>query len=258
MFKFVKRWVVYIKLKGFSSAAIIITLIFSIAVIGLTIYGTKVGNFVVTIEENTDISLLLCEKEDFVNKTPRLLANGLEDMTNCTISDLPIDAISRLDGSSSDDKYKSYFAYNFYIKNFSGIALNYEARITIEEVFRDVDTALRVMVVTDAHRYGINLDNTTMFTKLDSNGIAPPVYNVDHISVPELRSLTMTNVFFDDPAYGNKYTICKFWVDGFKVNQIMKYTLIMWLEGEDENCTDDLLGGKIKMEMKFLAEKRLT
>ena len=33
------------------------------------------------------------------------------------------------------------------------------------------------------------------------------------------------------------------------IGSVDKYTIVIWIEGDDPECTDDLLGGVIKMSM---------
>ena len=40
----------------------------------------------------------------------------------------------------------------------------------------------------------------------------------------------------------------------FKVGDIDKYTIVIWVEGDDPECTDDLIGGEIKMHMTLTEE----
>ena len=40
----------------------------------------------------------------------------------------------------------------------------------------------------------------------------------------------------------------------FGPGDIDKYTVVMWLEGTDIDCTDNLLGGEIKVHMEFNSE----
>ena len=32
---------------------------------------------------------------------------------------------------------------------------------------------------------------------------------------------------------------------------VHKYTIVIWLEGDDPDCTDDLIGGHLGMEFQF-------
>ena len=43
-------------------------------------------------------------------------------------------------------------------------------------------------------------------------------------------------------------------IERFGPGDIDKYTVVMWLEGTDIDCTDNLLGGEIKVHMEFNSE----
>ena len=40
-------------------------------------------------------------------------------------------------------------------------------------------------------------------------------------------------------------------IDGFAAGDITKITVVIWLEGNDPDCTDDVLGGQFKVDMLF-------
>ena len=40
----------------------------------------------------------------------------------------------------------------------------------------------------------------------------------------------------------------------FKPGEIDKYTIVIWLEGDDPDCVDALIGGEIKMHMNIREE----
>jgi hypothetical protein len=39
--------------------------------------------------------------------------------------------------------------------------------------------------------------------------------------------------------------------EGFKVGDIDKYTVVIWAEGNDPECIDDIRGGHVRMRMLF-------
>ena len=43
-------------------------------------------------------------------------------------------------------------------------------------------------------------------------------------------------------------------VDNFKPGDINKYTIVLWIEGSDPECTDNILGGEFKVHMDFNSE----
>ena len=42
--------------------------------------------------------------------------------------------------------------------------------------------------------------------------------------------------------------------ENFKVGDIDKWTVVVWVEGDDPECKDDLIGGEIKMHMTLTEE----
>jgi hypothetical protein len=43
-------------------------------------------------------------------------------------------------------------------------------------------------------------------------------------------------------------------VKNFRPGDIHKYTIVIWLEGSDPECTNNILGGEIKLHMDFKSE----
>ena len=37
----------------------------------------------------------------------------------------------------------------------------------------------------------------------------------------------------------------------YQPGAIKRFTIVMWLEGDDPECTDDILGGMVKLDMNF-------
>jgi len=52
------------------------------------------------------------------------------------------------------------------------------------------------------------------------------------------------------PFYDN-FTVLNKTVTNFEVDAIRHYTIVMWLEGTDPDCIDDILGGEFKVSFSF-------
>ena len=81
----VEKWTRRIQYLKISKYIIVICFFLSISVIGLTYYGTNVGNFLVTIERQSIANLTLSEKADFSGSVALLQAKGLKDVTHATL-----------------------------------------------------------------------------------------------------------------------------------------------------------------------------
>ncbi len=184
------------------------------------------GRFTVSSSDG-ERGLILCEHEDFVDYTAILEAEHVEEMDNTTYAWLPTD-LTETDGSHNGDPKKGqhYLAYTFYVKNTGTEDIDYQAKIVIDWMKLAVDEAVRVQVYRN--------DETTVYAKQAKDG------------TPEV-----------DPDWGetvpftNSVTVCDFIRDDFVVNEIDKYTVVVWLEGHDPECVNDILGGELKMSMHF-------
>ena len=62
------------------------------------------------------------------------------------------------------------------------------------------------------------------------------------------KAETNTTPFIDDNLVALDH------VEKFSPGDKNRYTVVLWLEGTDPDCTDNLLGGEIKVHMAFNSE----
>lgn len=231
--KLIKPWPMRWFLNKLSRYAIIALVLILISVILLSYYGNNVGNFVISVEQRTRLSLSLSVNNDFINNATSLLtAVGLKDVTHATYFHIPSD-IDQYYGENNDTLYKRYTAYSFYLKNITNIAVDYDMEIIIEQVYKNVDGAIRVLVIINGER--------EIYAKRNDDGTI-----AEHLDI-ELSPYTTT------PFVTNS-VVCRTTAYGFGSQQVSKYTIVMWLEGNDPDCIDDIKGGSIQMRMNFYAK----
>ena len=97
--------------------------------------------------------------------------------------------------------------------------------IKIDDVVKNVDEAIRVMVFKNG--------NKVIYAK-----------NNSETNQPEPN----TEPFKDEDTVMLDFT------ENFKVGDIDKWTIVIWVEGDDPECKDDLIGGEIKMHMTLTEE----
>ena len=119
---------------------------------------------------------------------------------------------------------ENYLAYTFYIENIGELDTYYYTEIIIDDVIRNVDEAIRLRLFKN--------DEVFTYAKIGKNG------------KPEPNTI----------AFESDTLIARSRVSNFKPGDRDKYTLVLWLEGNDPDCTDNRLGGEIKIHMEFLSE----
>lgn len=226
------NWSNRLKLKRISGVAIVICFLISVLFAGFTIYGTQVGNFVVEID-NGDVSISLSKYEDMSNQTTRITVQGLKKQGDATYGDIPFDIYEGI-GTKNDETNKRYMCFSFYLINNSERAVDYDFTLQIKEVTKNVDKALRAMVIAGEDEYR-------------------EIFAAEETSQASINSL-MNNTDYKTTQFLSDTTVCVKTVRGLEADgAFTKYTVVLWLEGWDEDCNNGILGSSIKMKMEFNA-----
>ena len=181
------------------------------------------GYFTIKLDKNlkSERHILLSSDSEFSAETVEIKVKGLEYMDNITEGWIPFDELISKEGDHSDD---NYIAYTFFVKNDGNENVDYKSKIVIESVIKNVDEAVRVALYTNGER--------KVYAKKAKDGNAEP---------NTISFLSNRLVMQQDR-------------DNIKPGEIDRYTVIVWLEGKDPECIDDIIGGAMKMSM-IITEK---
>lgn len=151
-----------------------------------------------------------------------LEADQKETLDNISVTWLPKDIDNYPGGGHNGE---NYIAYTFYVENQGNATINYWYTIFIDDVIRNVDEAARIMLYQNGQQ--------KIYAKMGANG------------QPEKDTI---------PFYSDKYVAVEV-REGFKVGDVDKYTIVIYLEGDDPQCVDYLIGGQMKMHMEITEEQ---
>ena len=150
-----------------------------------------------------------------------MLAPAPDSFDNYSYKWLPKDITEYEGGSHNGD---NYLAYTFYVENQGNDVSDYWNEVKIADVIKNVDDAVRVRIYRDGEYI--------TYAKIGADGKPEPN------TVP----------FIDDSVIALQH------IENFKPGDIHKYTLVLWVEGSDPECTDNILGGEFKVVMDFNSE----
>ncbi|MDD4056798.1 MAG: hypothetical protein WC929_05175 [Bacilli bacterium] len=191
----------------------------------ITYYGQNAGNFVMEIDPNAyRRGIVLSADEEFLSPSPRLLSDAIINVRDMTYDWLKIDEAIATDGNYADPDYK-YIAYTLYIQNIGDETCDVNMNATIVSLQKGLDGAIRFLVIEDE--------------TLEKMYMKPDTVETEYVDMPEAEH------FVSD------ITIMNGEITNFKPYQIKKYTILVWLEGQDPDCTDEILGGRIKLRLLF-------
>lgn len=242
----VNSWKRRVLLLRISTIAIAVTSVLSLAVMLITYFGDNVGNYVVgatRLDNNYALSLSLSSDKTQTG-SEFLSAPGVKNLDNITYGNIGNFALSDGEKDSgifantqggSHNLYRGsrglYFAYTFYLRNESVEDVSYTMEVFLKSSFLGLDEAIRVMVIKDGEIAGI-------YAKASADG-SPE----DHTDLEEGYRYT-TKPFIDSSVIAAEtFTLAK--------DAQSCFTVIMWLEGEDEQCVDAVKGGSVKLSMDF-------
>ena len=215
----------------------LITLVLIIVYI-ISILFTKYGSFTVKINNLTDRKyyLTLCESDIFLNPVSYLNSKAVKDVTNIDGNSLPAD-LNDVDGEHNGE---NYVAYTFYVKNVGQSTITYDYDLVISRKTIGVDSAIRVRLYYTPFYYD---SFTKEYTRSgDYTDYAKPRTGGSGLPEVDPDNRTMTN-------FAASGSVAQGRVAGFKPGDISKITVVIWIEGNDPDCTDDILGGEFKVDM---------
>lgn len=202
---------------------ILMALLFVFIILSVVYKG---GRFTVTLDKRLamDNHIVIYEDNDLKEDKKKLVARDLDFMDNISINWIPSNIDNEANGSHNGE---NYIAYTFYIENKGDDIVDYWYSVLIDDVIKNVDDAVRVMLFHNGNR--------TVYGKINA-----------YTGMEEEN----TKAFFDKDIAVLEQRM------EFRPGDVDKFTVVIWLEGDDPDCNDNLLGGEIKMHMEIREEYR--
>ena len=267
------RWEKRLKWFKVSRMVIPIALAISLIFVGFTVYADEAQNFVIRAREEGDIRLSLTMQEDLSRQTSVLSVPFVGSQTNSSFDPLAPGYEDYLYDSENNNEYNipnniaqlsgqhfgtyydqsgtnfTYSAFSFWLVNNSERAVDVDIIMNIDGLATDynafdhhVDDVLRIMVVEDEP---LLTDETyTIYSKAEDPGHEyHPDANAGSVSYDTAHFLSDKCVFSREGDLGLR---------DFAAGATKKFTVVLWLEGNDEQCTNDIFGERAKLSIDFV------
>lgn len=162
------------------------------------------------------VAISLSENEEFEYPTTSLFPEGVENITNISGRTIT-DEVDALEGSHNG---RNYVAYSFYVRNSGTMKGEITESMEVTVSNRGLKDAVRVRI----YRNGIS-DTYASMAKDGNPEFGTIPFESDQIIV---RNTMM-----------------------YAVNQTSRYTIVIWVEGDDPECTDEIRGSDISFSLTF-------
>lgn len=231
-------------------------------------FYTNSGEFVVKVDrEMARDGFYLSEIPNFDDRLITLHAVAKEDATNISIYNLESDVMD-IDGVHHG---ADYFAYTFYVKNLTGETKDYRYTLFVRHQTRGIENASWIMLFHNGEQ--------EVFAKKSASGEPEVQYSdyefpfreyarypdeqqtlltgsqldkipqdaVDRLGLKGLKGVYQ----FNTVPFASSRTICTGLREDFEHDGMDKFTVVIWLEGEDPECLDQIIGGELELAMSF-------
>lgn len=203
---------------------LLMMLIFLIIIYFLLRIVYETGYFTVSLDPNfaKKSGLVMYESKENKEEKKILKATKVEFMDNISVKWLPENLNEEADGSHNGD---NYLAYTFYLENKGSDPINYWYSVEVDQVIKNVDRAIRVMLYRNDDK---------------------KIYAQANRTTGEAEEGTEKFKSDTEIALENRKNM--------QPGEIDKFTIVVYLEGDDPECDDSLIGGEMKMHMDITEE----
>lgn len=253
-----------VRWKRRSGVALVILLLVLLLLWIISWLLTTIGDLVISVESGAaKHGIVISANADGSDPTLKLSADMAREVTNITYDWLPATLDLEADGTHNG---RNYLAYTFYLTNNGKETLDYESELKAVRAAKSADEACRIMIYKNAEptvyaKPNIFTDDNgniipleTLYKKVIPGDYTQPSAEEIEEAAEAEQNKTPVEVT-DEPLAITEFvddeTVFHLTNEGLEPGQTDKYTIVMWIEGEDPECIDDIRGGYVKLNWFF-------
>ena len=255
-----------------ANATMVKALIIILILLLLTLYTAYIteekGHFTVNVTADMlQNGFQISESMDFSKDNTRLYAKEIQNSNATSINEINRN-VDKVDGSHNGP---GYMAYTFYLRNNGTETTDYAYTVNILSETMNTAAATWVMffegdqVLDESGQQAIDEDGNPVwsthhiiYAKPQENGKEENLYGYPSAPFRETSYDPSSQYYTRDGAVGirtvpfiDDYTALQGYVQDFRPDEVKKYTVVIWLEGDDPDCNNSILGGHVGYNVQF-------
>lgn len=223
----------------------------ALLILGLTLYVAYVteekGHFTVNVTADMlENGFQISSTEDFSGNETRLYAQQLQNSNATSIYEMNR-SVHLVDGSHNGP---GYMAYTFYLRNNGTETTDYGYTVNILSETLNTAAASWIMFFED--------EKQIIYAREQFNGEPENLHGYPTPPFIETAYYPEEQYFERDGLWGirttpfiDEYTALQGYVSDFEPGDVKKYTVVVWLEGDDPDCNNSILGGHVGFNITF-------
>lgn len=231
-------------------------------------FYTQSGEFVINIDKTlAHDGFYISDTTDFDEKLISLRGKAVVNADNISIFDISSDVLA-VDGEHNGE---NYVAHTFYVKNETGQTIDYRYTLNIRAEHKNADEAVWVLVSKNDKQqifalegkegkpevqysiYEFPFRKYAEFEKKQYQKATPEEAGIDEAELLDLSTFERLDKVYklETTPFASEKVVTTGFREGIKDGEYDKYTVVIWYEGEDPECTDDIIGGWVECYMDF-------
>ena len=213
----------------------------------LSAFYTGAGEFVIRVDHPGEKWLVLSDTQDFSEELIVLNGEAIKEADNISIFSISSD-VDDIDGEHNGP---NYVAYTFYLKHIGYETIDYSYTLSIEHATKGIEEAVWVMLYHNGKQQIFAKESKGGGQESQNSGFEFPFY--DEARKPKQYTYDEASGLYTLNAeeFASSKVIAMAEREAFEPQDIDKFTVVIWLEGEDPECIDNILGGSIELGMQF-------
>ncbi len=214
------------------------------------ILGKESGYFTIRVQNGDALKsiALSLDPDNEKDYTTGLDAKAIDDFDQTSPAYLfanQFAKIGELHRERGDISFDKTYGYSFYIvnttSNFQDVTVRLKLTMTKDDGLSD---AIRVMTYYEES----GVQNFRVYQKNDETPTTYTAYSmIDARNARKYFSKNATLVFDTNSVDGSNENIH---ISGKKGNNFIKYTILFWLEGDDPDCNENILGKSARFQLE--------
>lgn len=210
-------------------------------------FYTEAGEFVIRVDHPGEKKLILSDTPDFPEELITLTGTAIPEADNISIFDIDTQ-VAEIDG---DHNGPDYVAYTFYVKNISHDPITYNYTLSIKRATKGIEEAAWVLLYHNGEQQILAKESKTGEPERQYADIPFP-FEAEVRDEAQYSYDKKTGIYtLETKPFASSKVVATAQRDELQPQEIDKFTVVIWLEGEDPECINDILGGSIEMMMKF-------
>ena len=216
------------------------------------------GLYTINLSDNMfKEGFVLSDTVGFEHPTLELFAEPAENVPCVSIKNIKAN-VDKIDGLHSED----YFAYTYYIRNEGESIIDFTWELELTSESKDLSSGAWIGLYVDG-KLGIYAKANSETGKAE---VLPPLEITDrgYIDIPLMKTAPDSDQFklitrrgdisyyrVEPYIFESDEIVTSGTIKGVKPGEVHKYTVFIWLEGDDKDADNSKIGGHLGTQMNF-------